>query len=76
MANDYQIVRNELELYNKDILNKPEVIVLTKVDILSEEERRQKLEALKLFSGFVFPFSIIDDALVARFGEYLTREYK
>lgn len=72
----YKIVRKELELYNKDIINKPEVVVLTKVDMVSEEEKAEKLVALSAISKDVFAFSMIDDKLVSAFGEYLTQTFK
>ncbi len=72
----YKIVRKELELYNKEIINKPEVVVLTKVDMVSEAERDEKLLALSAISKHVFAFSMIDDKLVSAFGEYLTQTFK
>lgn len=72
----YKIVRKELELYNKTILDKPEVLVLTKVDTISKEEMERKLKALQSIARTVFPVSIIDDALVDRLGEYLTQNFK
>ncbi len=72
----YQIVRKELELYNKDIINKREVVVLTKVDMVSDAEKAEKLLALSAISKEVFAFSMIDDKLVSAFGEYLTQTFK
>ncbi len=71
----YQIVRKELGLYNKDIIGKPEIVVLTKVDLLSEEERKAKLSALKKVSKESYPFSIIDDSLIKKFGDILTKKF-
>ena len=79
------MVRNELELYNKDlpdslreskragIMGKSEVIVLTKVDILTEEEQERKLRILKKITEHVFPISILDDKLVKEFGNALAK---
>ncbi len=71
----YAIVRKELELYNKEITKKPEIIVLTKADTLTKEEVAEKLAALKALSPEVIAFSIVDDALIARLGEYLTQRF-
>ena len=73
---DYKIVRSELELYNKEIIKKPEVVVLTKVDMVTEEEKEKKMKALKKVSKNVFPMSILDDASLKAFGEYLTKTFK
>ena len=72
----YRVVRNELELYNKAMKKKQEVIVLTKVDLLTEKERDKKLELLRSVSSDVFPLSILDDRLVKEFGKYLTKKFK
>jgi len=72
----YRVVRNELELYNKAMKKKREVIVLTKVDLLTEKERDKKLELLRSVSSDVFPLSILDDRLVKEFGKYLTKKFK
>lgn len=72
----YKIVQKELELYNKDIKTKPEVVVLTKTDMISEEEKLSKLKLLNSVSPDVFAVSIIDDQSVAKFGEFLTQRFK
>ena len=55
---------------------KQEVIVLTKVDLLTDEEREKKLELLRNVGSDVFPLSILDDRLVKEFGKYLTKKFK
>ncbi len=72
----YKIVRKELELYNKparlddsghsggEITKKPEVVLLTKVDLLTKEEREAKIEALLSVTPTVLPISAIDDELI------------
>ncbi|MDB5254223.1 MAG: GTPase Obg [Parcubacteria group bacterium] len=70
----YNTVRKELELYNKDILEKEEIILLTKVDMIDEEEKNKKLAALKPLAKHVFPMSIIDDNLIKEFTEFLTQQ--
>lgn len=72
----YKVVRKELELYNPEIVNKPEVVLLTKIDTISEDEMKKKLKLLKSVADKVFPISILDDALVKSFGEYLTQNFK
>lgn len=43
----YQTVRKELGEYNKEILNKPEIIVLTKKDLMSEEDLNNMVKLFK-----------------------------
>jgi len=57
----YRVVRNELELYNKAMKEKPEIIILTKVDTISKEEQDKKLKLLKNVANSVLPVSILDD---------------
>ena len=72
----YRVVRNELELYNKDMVKKPEVIVLTKVDVINKEEQERKLKILRTINEHVFPVSVLDDQLVKEFGRSLTEQFK
>lgn len=73
----YKVVRNELELYNKEMTKKPEIVVLTKTDTISEEEIGQKLEMLTLgVNKMVYPVSVLDDKLIKEFGEVLTKTFK
>ncbi len=72
----YKVVRNELELYNKEITEKTEVIVLTKTDLISAGEKEEKITILKKVSDTVFPVSILDGKLVKKFGDYLVKTFK
>lgn len=46
---NYRIIRNELEQYSEVLANKPEVVVLTKTDLLGDEADAQA--AVELISG-------------------------
>ena len=72
----YRVVRNELELYNKDMVKKPEVIALTKVDIINKEEQERKLKILRTITEHVFPVSVLDDKLVKEFSRSLAEKFK
>ncbi|MDO8554984.1 MAG: GTPase ObgE [bacterium] len=63
-AKDYQVVRNELVTYNKELLNKPEYVFLSKSDFLAKKELREKLESLEAINKEIIPISIIDDKSV------------
>lgn len=75
VAEAYRVVRKELELYNKRITEKPEIVVLTKVDLLTDEEKRAKVAALQSVVPVVHTFSIIDEASVKDFSDTLTRTF-
>ena len=72
----YNVVRKELGLYNKDMLKKPELIVLTKIDLISPEEKRFKMKLLAETGREVLPVSIIDDRLVKEFSDTLVKTLK
>ncbi|MDO8589660.1 MAG: GTPase ObgE [bacterium] len=73
--NAYKVVRNELGLYNKNMLKKTEVVVLTKVDTLTKEEQGKKLKLLKKVSSKVYPVSVLDDKLVKEFGNVISKTF-
>ncbi len=72
-VNQYEIVRKELLLYNKDIANKSEVIVLSKVDLLSPDELEEKIKLLRKLKKEIFPVSVIDENLLKNFSVYLSK---
>ncbi|MDO8573277.1 MAG: GTPase ObgE [Candidatus Daviesbacteria bacterium] len=57
---DYQVVRNELEKYNADLTKKPEIIILTKNDLIEEKDLQKKIIKLKKFKKEIIPVSIHD----------------
>ncbi|MCX6729974.1 MAG: GTPase ObgE [Candidatus Portnoybacteria bacterium] len=61
LIRDYQIVRKELEAHNKELLNKPEYIFLSKIDLLSEKKLKDAIEVFAAINKKIVPISIIDD---------------
>ena len=57
---DYQVVRKELEKYNPELLDKEEIIVLTKTDLVDKKQIKEKITQLKKFKKKVIPVSIHD----------------
>jgi GTP-binding protein len=57
---DYQTVRQELNSYSSNLVNKPEIIVLTKSDILGPKEivKIQKLIKAQISTSIIDPDSI------------------
>lgn len=58
---DYKTIRNELEVYNKELLLKPEYVFLTKADLLPEKDIEKKVDILKKTGKEVLVISIIDE---------------
>jgi GTP-binding protein len=71
----YNTIRNELDIYSKGVINdKPEMIVLSKVDMVSPEERAEKVAALKKATGAeVRELSVIDEDLLKSFSDFLSQ---
>jgi GTPase len=57
---DYKTIRKELGAYNKALLEKPEHVFLTKSDLLSPAELKERLIALKKIDSNVIAISIED----------------
>ncbi len=47
----YQVIRGELEAYAEDLAGRDEVLALNKIDALTDEEMREKQDALAAASG-------------------------
>lgn len=68
----YMTVREELKRYSPALLEKPEIVLLTKSDILPPAVLREKCaEAEKMLKREAFPVSIIDEQLIKKLGEKL-----
>jgi len=66
VINEYKVIRRELDLYNDKLVDKPEVIVLNKIDALTDDEVKAKVDMLRQATGKkVFAMSA-----VARQGVY------
>lgn len=58
---DYQIIRKELEAYNPLLLKRPELLLLTKTDVLSNQELTTLKTKLKKQGLSPLPISVLDD---------------
>jgi GTP-binding protein len=66
VVRDYDIVRKELEAFNPELLDKPEQLLLSKVDMVSAEEVAEKLKKLKKKNTNVVAISVIDDTTMEK----------
>lgn len=70
---DYHTVRKEITEYSEELSRKPEIVFLTKTDLLSEDDV-EKLKGLFTAQGFtVVPVSIIDDMRIKEASDALAR---
>lgn len=67
----YQTVRTEFQEYNKTLLDKEEIILLTKKDLVSEKQVKKQIKSLKQFKRRVIPLSIYDEKSLDNLTEIL-----
>ena len=60
-AKDYKVIRKELGKFNKDLLDKPEYLFLSKSDNVLPAELKKKLAILKKLNSKTIAISILDD---------------
>jgi GTP-binding protein len=57
---DYKVIQKELESYNKELLNKKEIVLLTKSDLIDEKEKVKKIKQLEKTKNQVLAISVHD----------------
>lgn len=57
VAVDWETISEELEAYGGELADKPRITALNKIDALDDEERAEKLAALKAVAGDVWAMS-------------------
>ncbi|MBU2220408.1 GTPase ObgE [Patescibacteria group bacterium] len=71
----YRAIREELAAYDPALAEKPELVVLSKVDILDEKDRDTLQKTLSEAVGKrVVPLSLADDELLKAFSDTLSQE--
>lgn len=70
---DYETVRNEITDYSEALSRKPEIVFLTKADLLSADEIQERISTFKKKGIEAIPVSIIDDGLLKAAGDALSR---
>lgn len=74
VISDYKTIRNELVSYNQELGDKPELIVLTKSDLVSEEKQKEVHDSfLKEISSDTVSVSILDNNQIKRFSDILSK---
>jgi ethanolamine utilization protein EutP (predicted NTPase) len=62
-----------LALYSKDLIEKPEYILITKSDLVSPDELSQKISQLSHLHRDILVTSIIDDASIKELSDTLVK---
>lgn len=64
LAGVYKTVRREFEKFNPELLEKDEIIVLTKTDMVDEKDVEKKMKEVKKLKKPVVAVSVIDDVKI------------
>lgn len=62
----YKVIRDELSAYNSLLIEKPEIVILTKTDTVLPDDLEKKIRALKAVSKDVITVSIHDEESVQK----------
>lgn len=60
LIKDYQTVKLEMEKFNSQIIEKKEIVLLTKTDLLDQKQVSEKVKILKKLHKIILPVSIYD----------------
>jgi GTP-binding protein len=74
VAAAYKTIRAELAAYDPALAERKEVVVLTKTDMCTDEEVRTKKKELSTVAPHVQTLTLLDDAQVKDFGDFLVKE--
>lgn len=69
----YTTVRKELQEYNAVLLDKQEIILLTKTDLLDEKSIQERVKQLKKIKKKIISVSIINDKDIGNLQEFLQK---
>ena len=67
LSKDYQTIRSELKAYNESLINKPEIILITKADLVDEKTREARLRLIKKLNNNSFLISIYSNEQLSNF---------
>jgi len=67
----YNTIRDEFKAYSKDLLEKPGIVVLTKIDLIDENELKEKLKLLKKTKKPLLYITLANEATIVELKEYL-----
>ncbi|MFZ2621232.1 MAG: GTPase ObgE [Minisyncoccia bacterium] len=69
----YDIVRNEIKKYDPNLLNKPEIILFTKTDLVDSETLESRKNLFKKSHEHILSLSIINDKSIKNLSDTLVK---
>lgn len=74
ITDSYKIIRNELASFNTELTKKKELLLLTKIDLVSEEELQKKVEEAMRLNPHTFVISLLDEEKLSLFKHILLED--
>lgn len=72
----YKVVRKELETYSSELAAKPEVIILTKTDLVAPAVLKKRIAEIKKLNKKVYSVSILDEKSLKKLKDDLVKILK
>ncbi len=69
----YHVIRKELEGFDEDLIKKDEIILLSKIDEVSEKVVQEKIAQLEKTGKVVKTISVLDDQKIKEFSDFLIK---
>lgn len=73
LITDYKTIRKELKAYSEELAVKPEVVILTKTDVLDKKEVEAAKKKIAKFNKNILTVSILDDNSVKELKDNLVK---
>lgn len=70
----YQSIRGELEKYGEGLSEKPEIVVLTKIDLIDKKKQKELQTKMKEFGLKALLVSVLDDESVKKLSEEIVKK--
>ncbi|MFH1402352.1 MAG: GTPase ObgE [Patescibacteria group bacterium] len=76
LTEKYKIIREELKQYDKDLLKKPEIIILTKSDLIDAKTVLKIINKMKKINSEILTLSAYDDDSIKNFSDFLIKKLR
>jgi GTP-binding protein len=73
MIDAYNIIREELKKFSSDLINKKEIIILTKFDLVDAEKQKEVKRNIEKINPDVMIVSVYDDKSIKELADYLIK---
>lgn len=73
LSKAYNTIRKELEAYSNELAKKPEILLLTKTDLVDEKTLKKKITEAKKLNKKILTVSILDDESVKKLKDDLVK---